>query len=132
MTSARVRIAITDLVPTKPELSVVTLVVPYATIADFGSGAASGREAGSPAYVGETGIEAEFIDGGTQQVVAQYVDREIGKKYVVDTSHGLANAVSKGFSQYSKAYSTWGYAKQAFDFWAKLFRERFDALHGTS
>lgn len=128
----RMRIAITNLVPTKPEISVVALVVPYATIADFASGAAQGREAGSPAYVGDTGIEAEFLDSQTTRVVGQYVDDEVGKKYVVDTSKGIGEAIGTGVSQYSKAYTTWGYAKQAFDTWAKRFRERFDQLHRGS
>lgn len=125
----RARIAITNLVPTKPGMSVVTLVVPYATIADLGSGAATGREAGSPSYVGETGIEAEFLDSQTHQVIGQYMDNEVGKKYVVDTSEGVGSAVGTGFSQYGKAYTTWGYAEQAFDVWAKRFREEFDQLH---
>lgn len=103
-------------------------MIPYATIADLGSGAASGRDAGSTTYVGETGIEAEFLDSQSNLVVAQYVDNDVGKKYVVDLSEGVGSAISTGFSQYSKAYTSWGYAQQAFDTWAKLFRQRFDEL----
>jgi hypothetical protein len=127
----RVRIAITNLVPTKPEMSVIALVVPYATIADLASGVADGHEAGSPAYVGSTGIEAEFLDSQTSRVIGEYVDDQIGRKYVVDTSGGIENAITTGFSQYSKAYTSWGYAKEAFDTWAKLLRTRLDQLHQT-
>lgn len=122
----RVRVAITDLVPTKPEMSVVTLVVPYATVADVAAGGGTG---GTP-YLGQTAIEAEFIDSQTNQVVAAYVDRKVGKKYDIDLSQGVGSAVEKGFSSYSKAYSTWAYAQAAFDYWAGLLRKRLDEAHG--
>ncbi|MFO1423508.1 MAG: DUF3313 domain-containing protein [Candidatus Competibacteraceae bacterium] len=126
----RVRITIVNLVPTKPEMSVVTLVVPYATVADVASGAATGGPVGSAPYLGRTGIAAQFIDGKTSQVVAEYADTQVGRKYVVDTSKGVGNAITTGFSDYAKAYSTWAYAKQAFDGWAQQFRARLDQIHG--
>ena len=122
----RVRVAITDLVPTKPEMSVVTLVVPYATVADV----AAGGGTGSTPYLGQTAIEAEFLDSRTNQVVAAYVDRQIGKKYDIDMSEGVGTAVEKGVSSYTKAYSTWAYAEAAFDYWAGLLRKRLDEAHG--
>jgi hypothetical protein len=126
----RVRITIVDLVPTKPEMSVVALVVPYATVADVASGAAAGGPVGSAPYLGRTGIAAQFIDSETNQVVAEYADTQVGRKYVVDTSQGVGSAVSTGVSDYMKAYSTWAYAQQAFDGWAQLFRTRLDQIHG--
>lgn len=120
----RVRVAITDLIPTKPEMSVVTLVVPYAAVADV----ASGGGTGSTPYLGQTAIEAEFLDSQTNRVVAAYVDRQVGKKYDVDLSQGVGSAVEKGFSSYSKAYSTWAYAQAAFDYWAGLLRKRLDEV----
>ncbi|HRD67288.1 MAG TPA: DUF3313 domain-containing protein [Candidatus Competibacter sp.] len=122
----RVRVAITDLVPTKPEMSVVTLVVPYAAVADV----AAGGGTGGTSYLGQTAIEAEFLDSQTNRVVAAYVDRQIGKKYDIDLSQGVGSAVEKGFSSYSKAYSTWAYAQAAFDYWAGLLRKRLDEAHG--
>lgn len=126
----RVRITIVDLVPTKPEMSVIALVVPYATVADMASGAASGGPVGSAPYLGRTGIAAQFIDSESNRVIAEYADTRVGRKYVVDTSQGVGNAVSTGFSDYAKAYSTWAYAQQAFDGWAQQFRARLDQAHG--
>lgn len=122
----RMRVAITDLVPTKPEMSVVTLIVPYATVADV----AAGGGTGSTPFVGQTAIEAEFLDSRSNEVLAAYVDRQVGKKYNIDVSEGVGSAVSKGFSSYSKAYSTWAYAEAAFDYWAGLLRKRLDEAHG--
>jgi hypothetical protein len=126
----RVRITIVDLVPTKPEMSVVTLLVPYATVADVASGVAAGGPTGSAPYLGRTGIAAQFIDSETNRVVAEYADTEVGRKYVVDTSQGVESAISTGVSDYLKAYSTWAYAQQAFDGWAQQFRARLDQIHG--
>lgn len=126
----RVRITIVDLVPTKPEMSVVALVVPYATVADVASGAAAGGPVGSAPYLGRTGIAAQFIDGQTNRVIAEFADTQVGRKYVVDTSKGVGSAITTGVSDYAKAYSTWAYAQQAFDGWAQQFRARLDQAHG--
>ena len=126
----RVKITIIDLVPTKPEMSVVALVVPYATVADVASGAAAGGPVGSAPYLGRTGIAAQFIDSQTNRVIAEYADTQVGRKYVVDTSKGVGSAITTGVSDYAKAYSTWAYARQAFDGWAQQFRARLDQIHG--
>ncbi len=122
----RVRVAITDLIPTKPELSVATLVIPYASVADLAAGAAG------YSYLGQTAIEAEFLDSRTNAVLAAYVDRQVGKKFDIDLSQGAAPAVQKGVSSYTKAYSTWAYAEAAFDYWAGLLRKRLDEAHGRT
>ncbi len=57
----RLRIAMTDLVPTKPSASLVTLVVPFLWLAEAGSGVAT-DEAGSTPFVGEVTIELEALD----------------------------------------------------------------------
>ena len=59
-----------------------------------------------------------------------YLERRIGKKYNVDLEEGVGSAIQKGASSYLKAYTTWGYAKGAFEYWAKKFRERLDEFHG--
>ena len=128
----RVKVTIVDLVPTKPEMSVVALVVPYATVADVASGAASGGPVGSAPYLGRTGIAVQLFNSQTNQVIAEYADTEVGRKYVVDTSQGIGNAISTGVSDYTKAYSTWAYAQQAFEGWAQLLRKRLDQAHGRS
>ena len=124
----RMRVAITDLVPTKPAYSVAALVVPYATVADLASGSVSGRPAGSTAYLGQTGIAGSLIDSETRQVVAEYADNRVGRKYVVDTSGGVGKAVTSGVGDSVKAYSTWAYAHQAFDGWAADLRRWLDGV----
>jgi hypothetical protein len=126
----RVRITILDLVATKVEGSVVALLVPYATIPDMMSGAAGGGGAGSPPYLGRTGIAVEFLDGGTGAVVGEFADTRFGQKYVVDTSQGVTSTVTTGVADYMKAYSTWSYAQQAFDQWSARFRKHLDAING--
>ena len=43
----RLRIAVTDIIPTKPEASVVTLVVPFLWLGEAGAGVAEGEAAES-------------------------------------------------------------------------------------
>ena len=121
----RLRIAITDLVPNKPEASVVTLVVPFLWVADAGSGVADGHT-GSTAFVGHASIELEALDSKSSEQVAAYIETRMAKKY------NWTEGVSTGVSDYVKAYSTWDYTKQAMDFWAKLIRQRLDEAHGKT
>ncbi len=121
----RLRIAITDLVPNKPEASVVTLVVPFLWVGDAGAGAAQGN-AGSTPFVGHASIELEALDSESSEQVAAYIETRMGKKY------NWTQGVSTGVSDYVKAYSTWDYTKQAMDFWAKLIRQRLDESHGKT
>jgi len=116
----RVRIAVTDLVPTKTAMSVIVLAVPFASAADLVSGAATKGGAGSPPYLGRAGIEVEGIDSETLQPVFSYVEERRGKKYDVEDPAG----------GYFKGFSEWGHVKKAFDFWAKKFRTRLDEIHG--
>jgi hypothetical protein len=99
---------------------------PYAMIPDMASGTATKGGAGASPYLGRTGIAVQFIDGAGGKVVGEYVETKFGKKYVVDTSQGAVSAVSTGVSNYTKAFSAWDYAKQAFDGWAQQLRGRLD------
>jgi hypothetical protein len=117
----RLKIAITDLVPTKTGMTVIMLVTPYATVADLAAGAASRGGAGSPPYLGHAAIEVAGIDSETLQTVFAYVEERYGKKY---------DAENPG--SYFKAYTEWGYVKQAFDYWAKKLRTRLDEIHGKT
>ena len=126
----RVRIAIVDLVPTVALASAVGTAVPYAFAAELASGVASGRPAGSTPYLGKTGIQAQFLDGVSGQVVAEFSDSDVGRKYVADLSQGVPNAAEHWANGYFHSFTTWGYARDAFDKWAKLLRERFDQLRG--
>lgn len=124
------RIAITDLMPTNAKLSIAGTLTPYAFVAEASSGPASGRPAGSTPYLGECGIEVQFLDGQTGRVVAEFTDTKIGKKYDLDTSGTGADTAKKWVDGYLDSFTTWNYAKGAFDLWASLFRQRFDELRG--
>lgn len=125
------RIAITNLMPTNAALSIAGTLTPYAFVAEVSSGPASGRPAGSTPYLGECGIEVQFIDGSTGQVVGEFTDAKIGKKYDLDTSGGGLDAAKKWADGYFDSFTTWNYAKGAFDLWAALFRQRFNELRGV-
>jgi hypothetical protein len=116
----RVRIAITDIAPTKTAMTVIVLLAPYGTVADLASGAVSKGGAGSAPYLGHAGVEAEGLDSETLQPVFSYVDQRFGKKYDPKDPAGA----------YFGAYKEWAYVKDFFDSWAKKFRQRLDELHG--
>ena len=121
----RLRVAITDLVPNKPEASVATLVVPFVWLADAGSGVAKG-EAGSTVFTGQATIEVEALDSDSSEQLVAFIETESGKKY--NWTHG----VTKGVKSYLSAYSKWNYTKQAMDDWAHLLRVRLDEAHGIT
>ena len=121
----RLRVAVTDLVPNKPEASVATLVVPFLWIGDAGTGVAKG-DTGSTMFTGEATIELEALDSVSSQQLAAHIETETGKKY--NWVHG----VTKGVTGYMNAYSKWNYTKTAMDDWAKLLRVRLDAAHGIT
>lgn len=127
----RVRVAIVDLVPTMPAVSAVGTATPYGFAAELASGVATGRPVGSAPYLGKTGIQAQFLDGATGQVVAEFTDTEMGRKYVAELDKGVPNAAEQWANGYIHSFTTWGYAKDAFDRWAKWFRESFDHLRGA-
>jgi len=111
------RIAVTDIVPNKPEASVVSLVVPFLWLGEAGAGAAEG-EAGSTPFVGEATVEFEAMDSETHKQLAAYIETRVAKKYKWN------EGVSEGVSSYTKAYSTWAYTQKAFDYWAKKLHDR--------
>jgi hypothetical protein len=119
----RLRVAVTDLVPNKPEASVVTLVVPFLWVGDAGAGAAQGK-AGSTPFVGEASVEMEGLDSTSHEQVAAYISTKAAIKY--NWVHG----VSDGVESYMDSYSTWAYTKEAMDGWAQVIRERLDKAHG--
>jgi hypothetical protein len=126
----RLRIAITDLVPNKPEASIVSLVVPFVWVGEAGAGVAEGNTGSTP-FVGEVTVEAEALDSQTNEQIGAYIETRIGKKYHVKLDEGVNNAVKTGVGDYLKAYSTWSYTKQAMDHWASKLRSRLDAAHGN-
>jgi len=127
-----IRIAIVDIVPTVYALSIAGTLTPYAFVVEAGSGPASGRPAGSTPYLGETSIEAQFLDGGTGQLLAEFADTRIGKKYDVDASEDAKGMAKKWVNGYMDSFTSWSYAKRSFDLWAAMFRQRFDELRGIT
>jgi len=119
----RLRVAVTDLVPNKPEASVATLVIPFAWVADAGSGVVKG-EVGSTMFTGHATIEVEALDSHSSNQLVAFIETETGKKY------DWAKGVTRGVTGYVNAYSKWNYTRQAMDDWAHLLRARLDAAHG--
>ncbi|MBK1725184.1 DUF3313 domain-containing protein [Thiocystis violacea] len=126
------RIALTNLVPTQVSRSVTGTLVPYAFVAEAGSGVATGRPAGSTPYLGETAMEMQFVDGASGTVLAECRDTEIGRKYAADLDAGAAGAAQTWASGYVNSFQSWAYAKNAFDKWATLTAERLAALRAAA
>lgn len=125
------RIALTHLVPTKVSNSVAGTLIPYAFVAEASSGVASGRPAGSTPYLGETGMEMQFLDGATAKVLAECRDTEVGRKYAAEVDSGAAGAAETWVGGYLNSFQSWSYAKNAFDKWALLVAQRFAHLRGV-
>jgi hypothetical protein len=124
----RVRFALTDLVPTNAVLSIAGTAAPYGFVAEIGAGAATGRPVGSTPYLGQTGMEVQFRDGASGQLIAECADREIGLKYAADMNAGAAGAAENWVNGYMDSFSQWSYAKTAFDKWSNEFAQRFAVL----
>jgi len=127
-----IRIALTNLVPTDVARSVTGTVIPYAFVAEAGSGVATGRPAGSTPYMGETGMEMQFRDGVSGAVLAECRDTQIGRKYAADMEAGAAGAAQTWASGYMNSFQSWSYAKNAFDKWSELTAQRLAALRGAT
>ena len=119
------RIAITDLVPNRPEASVISLAVPFLWMGEAGAGAVE-HEPGATPFTGEVSVEMEALDSLMGKQVAAFVERHISKKYTWN------KGVEKGVTDYIHAYSTWAYTKEAMDQWAKRIRVRLDEIHQGS
>jgi len=128
----RVRIAITNLVPTNAVESVAGSAMPYGFVAEMGSGAATGRPLGSTPYMGVTGMEAQFRDGASGTIIAECADTEIGRKYAAELNITAPSAAETWANGYLDSFTSWNYAKDAFDKWAQVFAQRFNELRGIS
>ncbi len=126
-----IRIALTNLVPTDVGRSVTGTVIPYAFVAEAGSGVATGRPAGSTPYLGETGMEMQIRDGASGAILAECRDTQIGRKYAAEMDAGAAGAAQTWASGYVNSFQSWSYAKNAFDKWSMLTAQRIAALRGV-
>jgi hypothetical protein len=125
------RVALTDITPTNVAESVVGTATPYGFAAEIASGAATGRPPGATPYLGETGIEVQFRDGATRKVIAECEDTEVGRKYAADLNSGAAGAAEAWVGGYVNSFTSWSYAKDAFDKWAALLARRIAALRSA-
>lgn len=103
----RVRIAITGIKPSKPAANTLSTIIPVGIVAAGATKAASGDNLGT----GEASTEMEILDSLSGERLAAAVDRRQGGK-----------GVFRG---------KWDDTKEAFDFWAKRFRERLDEARGV-
>jgi len=125
------RVALTDLTPTNVADSLVGTAVPYGFAAEIASGTATGLPAGATPYLGETGIETQLRDGGSGTIVAECEDTEIGRKYAADLNASAAGAAQAWVGGYLNSFSSWSYAKDAFDKWAALTARRLAVLRAA-
>ncbi len=123
----RLRIAVTELVPTNPGMSVLVFCTPYAWVVDFADNTAKGSS-----YVGAAGVEMEALDSMTNEPLAAYVETKIGDKYIFDFEKDLGDAAEEALVSYGKAYTELGYVKQAFDYWAKKIHDRWEEIQGRA
>ncbi len=109
----RIRAAFTELVPVRPVMNTMTTILPQARIL---SGAIN-LATNSNFYVGQIGLEVEFLDAQTNERIAAVASKQAGQKYVPFSE------------QKFEPTSTWGQVEQAMDYWAQKLRKRVDALH---
>jgi hypothetical protein len=126
----QLRFALTNLIPTDKARSATGTLIPYGFVAEAASGPASGRPAGSTPYLGETGMQVQFRDGATGVVVAECADIEVGRKYAANVDKGAAGATTAWVGGYMDSFTSWNYAKDAFDKWSTQFAQRFNTLRG--
>ena len=104
---------------------------PYGFVAEAGADAATGRPAGSTPYLGETGIEMQFVDSAKGTILAECRDTQIGRKYAAELDAGAAGAAQTWASGYVNSFQSWAYARNAFDKWSALTAQRLAALRGA-
>jgi hypothetical protein len=102
----RIRVSLTDIVPSKPGMSVVSTVMPIGLGISLIKKAATGKHTG----VGETSMEMEILDSQTNERIAAAIDMYSG---------GKLSGMKK-----------WGSAEEAFKFWTERLRTRLDEYHG--
>jgi hypothetical protein len=108
----RIRVAITDVVPSKPGVNLVTTAMP----GGFAVKAIKKAATGSHSFVGNTAMEAEILDSLTNERIAAAIDsRGKGDKF----------RVTEGLSK-------WGDVKDVFKFWAKRLKLWLDETHGIA
>jgi hypothetical protein len=102
----RVRVAITELQKGHPGMNVVSTVMPIGLGISIIKKGVTGKWTG----VGGAGMEVEFLDSVTNERIAAAIDEKSGSKV--------------------SGMTTFGSAKEAFEFWAGRLRTFLDQAHG--
>lgn len=102
----RVRVAITDVRPSKPVANTMSTLLPVGWAVAGATKVSSGDNLGT----GEAATEVDVLDSLTSVRLAAAVDRRQGGKAVFE--------------------GKWNDTKEAFDHWAVRFRQRLDELRG--
>ena len=105
----RIRIAVTNLVPSSTVSGTVTTIVPVGLAVSAVKKAATGSHIG----MGSVSIEGEVLDSQTNEILGAVIDTKMGKKYKV-----------------RKGASKWGHAIDIFNAWSKNIRTRLDRRAG--
>jgi len=122
-----IAVALTSLKPTNVTRSVTGTLIPFGFVAEAGSGVATGGPVGSTPYLGETGMEMQFLDATSGAVLGECRDTTVGRKYAAEMD---SSAVSTWANGYMNSFQAWSYAKNAFDKWSILVAQRFKELRG--
>lgn len=120
-----IAVALTSLKPTNVTRSLTGTLIPFGFVAEAGSGVATGGPVGSTPYLGETGMEMQFLDATSGAVLAECRDTTVGRKYAAEMD---SSAVSTWANGYMNSFQAWSYAKNAFDKWSILVAQRFKEL----
>ena len=120
-----IAVALTSLKPTDVKRSVAGTLIPFGFVAEAGSGVATGGPVGSTPYLGETGMEMQFLDATSGAVLAECRDTTVGRKYAAEMDSSAVDTWANG---YMNSFQSWNYAKNAFDKWSLLVAQRFKAL----
>lgn len=105
----RARFAITEVDSAIPGVSTITSVMPVGIAISLVKKGATGEHMN----VGGAAMEAEILDAQTNDRVAVLIDDRKGTKYKIQDG-----------------MTKWGYTKEVFGTWAKLFRKFLDEAHG--
>jgi hypothetical protein len=60
----------------------------------------------------------EALDSSSSRQVDAYIETRAAKKFNVDLSKGVGDAVSKGVGGFADSFNTWAYTKKAMTYWA--------------
>lgn len=124
-----IAVALTHLKPTSVTRSVSGTLIPFGFVAEAGSGVATGGPVGSTPYLGETGMEMQFLDATSNAIIGECRDTTVGRKYAAELD---SSAVSTWANGYLNSFQSWAYAKNAIDKWSQLVAKRFAELRGLT